>query len=1238
MEKKFDEAQKKAIDAIKNSVVSAGAGSGKTTVLAQRFLKLTKPVSEGGKGFHVDEILTLTFTKKATVEMSSRIYAELKKNNPEEAKNFYKANIKTLDSYCNSVAKMGCHFYGISPDFTQDNEKIKEYAKQIALPLILSNKDNLAIKALVKTKEYENMANEMFIKPVLYNSTIITPLDFDKMLKDQQKKIIQVWNEGIEKSESIILAIKKIASDYMRESYDKKNICQTAKTILSQIELLPSEMELDLTEISNNFFELDAESQSEIFEKMKESKETIVNASKVKKPGKTGGFYNLSELIENLKEINTKKLDGAISFIKNFDVIKNAFSLINQFQTDVNNFKRTNGFLTFSDISQLALSILKEHPEIRQTEKEKYKAIMIDEFQDNNSLQRDMLFMLAEKKERNEKGIPSVEELESEKLFFVGDEKQSIYLFRGADVSVFRGLSKDFSEGNLNMSTNYRSEPALIAAFNSIFGGIPYPPNDSDSVSEISDNFLPAAFFTEEDEKNELVPDYEAVYHKVDIPKSKLENASKIDLEKIYAPHVHFATYNANLEADDEKLCYTEAEAEWIAQKIEKIVENGVDDVTSEDGHRNISYNDIAILLKTTTELPTYERALLKHGIPYNTECLKQVFDEGLVNDIYSILRICVYPNDKNAYATVLRGPLVNLSIPSIKKILTFFGKYKSSLPLKEPNLTEQNDTLMPFSEEYDGLLEGDELAQFQNARIMYRNLLEETRKSSITKLINKIWYDFGYRYETLWKSNLEIFSKMYDVLFELARQADEKNIPLASFSDSLKNLKPPKFQTFGSDDSKKIDDLNILSEQLDGVKIMTIHKSKGLEFPVVFIANTEKAKSEMESRGKVQFSKEFGVTFSKASKILYNLAKEENDKKDGAELRRVTYVAITRAINEVYITNGKYKSKNENEKATDSLDFLPGVGKIPLSIFEVLMPSFEKKSSYFTHEEIPQYDRESEKNENQSEITQKILHENDKNLSEADVKNAILSNEKVKNAQEIQTEKIKPRYIAASHLETENSEFMTKSPRSADEVENEIAGEVERESASEIDEIINKTIPKGKTQPLFTAADFGTIAHAYMEAAIKNEKPKISQKNIAEIPSEKLKRVFEICSEMAATFCESEIGQKAIKSEWKKSEYEFTWRINNAKSQNDEKIMNGSIDLVFQDGSSSSENAFTIVDFKTDKIIESEKHIKQLSCYREALSQMLGCNKENIKCVLYYLRYGKTVDITDKTKTVDWL
>ena len=212
-EPKFDKYQTEAINARNNSVVSAGAGSGKTTVLAERFSSL---VLDRNENTGVDQILTLTFTKKATVEMSARIYRVLRQHNPEIAADFYKANIKTLDSYCNTVAKMGCQYYGISPDFTQDDEQISSAVYSMALPFILENKDRESIKALVTAEGFDNLASELFVQPILSNSTIAEPIDFDRMIEKQIKFIVDNWNSKTEEINGIIAQMEKLA-DAMTE-------------------------------------------------------------------------------------------------------------------------------------------------------------------------------------------------------------------------------------------------------------------------------------------------------------------------------------------------------------------------------------------------------------------------------------------------------------------------------------------------------------------------------------------------------------------------------------------------------------------------------------------------------------------------------------------------------------------------------------------------------------------------------------------------------------------------------------------------------------------------------------------------------------------------------------------------------------------------------------------------------------------------------------------------------------
>ncbi|WP_162504922.1 UvrD-helicase domain-containing protein, partial [Treponema endosymbiont of Eucomonympha sp.] len=191
-------------------------------------------------------------------------------------------------------------------------------------------------------------------------------------------------------------------------------------------------------------------------------------------------------------------------FAAQFGVISAVFDLLNLFQERFLRQKRVEGVLSFDDVARLARASLAAYPDVRQAEKAAYRAIMIDEFQDNNALQRDMLFLLAEKPECCAEGVPKPEYLSPDKLFFVGDEKQSIYRFRGADVSVFRALKTDLARSResvggtdsesgteLRLKNNYRSAKELIGVFNALFGGSAYSPSGDAETGRFAGIFLP---------------------------------------------------------------------------------------------------------------------------------------------------------------------------------------------------------------------------------------------------------------------------------------------------------------------------------------------------------------------------------------------------------------------------------------------------------------------------------------------------------------------------------------------------------------------------------------------------------------------------------------------------------------------------------------------------------------------------------------------------------------------------
>ena len=1192
-ERTFDENQKKAITVSRNAVVSAGAGSGKTTVLAERFSYL---VTE--KHYNADQILTLTFTKKATVEMSDRIYKVLKKKAPEQAAQFFKSNIKTLDSYCNSVAKTGAHLYGISPDFTQDDETISEQVYNMALPFILEHRDNFAVKTLVKTDSFDKIAKELFVQPVLENSTVSSPVDFDACIQKQHEEILCAWKENAAHADKTVNALLNSFNQF-----DGNKGTQTYKTlydVLGNPESFPEVPPLYIEDI-----------QKSDSAKIERYALFINRLEKLPLPrGK--GVEEIKDCLNELRVVSPV-LISLVNYVSGFYITKELIPLLQEFQEKVNGLKRATGVLTFRDVSSLALCILRDHPDLRKIEKEKYKAIMIDEFQDNNAIQRDMLFLLAERPERMETGVPSVEELCPDKLFFVGDEKQSIYKFRGADVSVFRALSNDFSDGNLSMATNYRSHQSLIAAFNTIFGGCAFPPEHGKNAARSGEQAegtekQPAVFYTTKDvSEGRPVPEYEAVYSEVTLSKSAQEEAETPGMaEKLYTPHIHLALYDKNQEALDGFLTEEEAEAKWTAEKIHQLITEGA------DGGKPVKPGDIAILLKSYSLQPMYERTLLNHGIPYNTETVTGFFSDGPVNDIFAFLRLCVYEEDSLSYAQILRSPMVNLSSEETNAIITL------SLP--------------PFSDDsaVQSVLEEEAFNRYLRAGIFFNELKSFSRNEPLTKTVTKLWYESGYCYETMWNQTVSMYGKMYDLIFELARQSEEQNMSLASFVDSVRTYQ---------NQAEKLEGMDIPLEQADGVHILSIHKSKGLEYPVVFICATHKGSMRDRNANAVYSSKEYGITVNtppsaafpdSKSNYFYQKTADLEKARRYAELRRLVYVALTRAKDQLYITNGKYAyTENAAEK------YSPGGNGALESIYNVLEPviNFYLSEEYkgakpFSVEYIPPMERTFEstaqKRKNSGAEKQKLIAE-------------LNANGTYKNAETVEKDDVPRLYLSPSHLYGADDETFIQGRKVTTA---NTAASPENVPYPEINRIIEESIPAAakensgtgddfiSREPRFSPADFGTIAHTYLEAAVKQTEPVLSNTAIAGIADNKknLKTVLEICTEMAEEFKKSPLGKEASCSTWHKAEYQFKSRIG-------KKIVRGTIDLVFK----SADGSYTIVDYKTNQTMNPELYYVQLACYRQAVQEMLAVPDDvKIRCVLYYLRYHKEIDITEECCRTD--
>ncbi|MCL2440750.1 MAG: UvrD-helicase domain-containing protein [Treponema sp.] len=1197
----LNQEQKNAVFCENNAVVAAGAGSGKTMVLANRFIWLLTE-----KGYKVDEILTLTFTKKAAAEMFRRIHSLLsfhsknetgkkRERTMEALDNFIHARIQTLDSYSTALVKQCASRYGISPDFEINPQRNEEIALEESLPFLIKHRHHPAIERLYANNRPNDITQSIFQEILVNYCRIDMEIDFSSHVILQFDIICAEWEKQINKITAIIDELEKQKSVInemcpnlvpVMESYKNKNI----KFLKTQ-------------EIREFFNFLLNEDITLVIEKAESHPiqilllQLLYFISDLNNVNTIKGKPASNPVKENVKQIKSlyEKFSSLVLYCKQAGFIISFMSLLNDLQKRYILRKRAEGILTFNDIANLSRTILLEQLDIRQSEKETFKAIMIDEFQDNNELQKDLLFLLAEKSDYADKSVPKAENLSPGKLFFVGDEKQSIYLFRGADVSVFRKLQLEIKGAYLPLKINYRSVPALIGAFNAIFGGSYYDPEGKKPLHNFSSIFAPGL--------SEQLPLYEAAY-------SPLEAKNKGEGE------LSICILNGNDENSD-MLDKDENEARFTAKKIKQLLEE-----TTEEGEKKYQPKDIAILFRSHGPQYLFEKHLRLLEIPYECENINDLFYGGVVNDIMSVLRLAAYPLDTMAYAEMLRSPFAGLSISGAAACISILKRTKNDIPFSETPLS---------------CLDNDDREKYINGQKVYSSICQKAAKMSISSLISELWYNEGYRYETEWHPNTQIYREYYDYLFHLASRADEENQGLAAFTDYLCNLK---------NSGERLRDIDIPLDRSGAVHLMTIHKSKGLEYPVVFICCCGKYSRRNQSKN-VYLSDDAGLVLCPPmpqnchdipdikKNIFWEQIKAAEKHKRTAELRRLLYVAMTRAEEKLFLTGvlsltgedeiddffikvkthiDKKCEKKENHINGDSiLD--------DDTFFGLILPviTSNPSSGFFTLEEIPFYLQESISNE-----TKKTdLKYNQEGL------NAFFNRKKnlYEKAEIIKTPVLYDNHITPVSLKKDSDETTETAGRDF-YINKEYSGSKSDDIFSKVDTMLMRFSQNSdENNEKFNFGSFGTIAHICVEALL-NKTEAVIPSNISGLLSPlEFKTLLEAGKELAIRFMASPLGIVAQNASLKKSEFAFRSILKNKNGK--EIFINGSIDLFFEDT-----DTFHIVDFKTDKKEIPGEHTAQLSCYYHAVSALFADSaKKQCRTWLYYLRTGHAVEVTEKAK-----
>jgi len=1241
---KLNEEQKKAAFCTENAVVAAGAGSGKTMVLANRFAWL---ITE--KGYKIDEILTLTFTKKAASQMFRRIHTLLTiiANNDSGFKgrrarqaidDFIHARIQTLDSYSTSIVRQCAPRYGINPDFEIDMERSRSIATEEALPFLISHRRHPVIERLYSDNRPNEIAHNIFSEFLNNYCLIDKEKDFTEDVKKQFSIICEEWQTQINEISSILKILENNKNSFHTMCPDLVPVAEKyeGKTITF----------VSASDIQNYFNFLINEPVESVIEKSESHSiqtsltRILCYISDLAEVTIKRGAPRFNPVKDSIKQTRAlfKKFSSIVVYCMQAGLILSFMSLLNKLQKRFLLRKRAEGVLKFADIASLSRTILIEQKDLRQSEKESFKTIMIDEFQDNNELQKDLLFLLAEKIDLSGDEVPSPENLCPDKLFFVGDEKQSVYLFRDADVSVFRKLKDEIKSENLPLKTNYRSVSGLIGAFNAIFGGSEYDPNGEKPLHEYLSVFAP---------KTPSLPLYEAAFSSL-----KANNEGKGSLS--------ICIQNGNDEEDigegDSHLTPVESEAHFIAEKIEQLLQE-----KTETGEQKYQPKDIAILFRTHNSQHLFEKHLRFSGIPYTSEDINDLFFSGAVNDIMSVLRLVAHSFDSASYAEMLRSPFAGLSISGTVICLSLFktNNTNPSAGDTSPREAASGESLtkkpMPFDDTPLPLLDEEDREKYLCGKKIYDCLCEKAVSENVSSLVSWLWYNEGYRYETEWHPNTSIYREYFDYLYHLAVKADNANQGLAVFTEQIRELR---------DSKTRLKDIVLPLDRLGAVHLLTIHKSKGLEFPVVFVCCCGK-KARGNTSKIIYNSNNAGIVFGPPIPAqIYNIpdvrknffweqVKTEETRKETAELRRLLYVAMTRAEEKLFLTGVlnisddtetddfsiKIKNYTENkiaDKEKKNEIYIEGDSIINNdTLFGILLPAIssrippeglKKAMSFFDIEAIPAYTK-------QYIESREIKNNNFKNNQEG-------LNEYFKNAENyyseakiIKTPKLYNNHLTPVSLRREEDNNGAETPFFAYDrgnvIDKEYSGDDSCDIFNKVDGMLSHFSQNDdKSNTRFNSGSFGTIAHICVDAALSKRSDILVPSNISCLlkPAE-LTAFLEAGKELADRFLISPLGKIAETAVLRENEFPFRSIILNKERK--AVFINGVIDLIFDD-----KDCIHVVDFKTDiKEIPSE-HVAQMTCYYHAVSDIFASPfKKQCRIWLYYLRTGHAIEMTEKAK-----
>ena len=1174
-----------------NILVAAAAGSGKTTVLVERIIR--KIINDN---VDIDKILVVTFTNAAASEMRERILTALYKQIDEDPLNqrlrkqivlLNKASICTIDAFCLDIIRNNFFEIGASSNFRIADNTELELLKQEAIEetfeeLYLENDDefNKLIELYAGYKDDENLKN-IILKIHNYIQSAPFPEDW---LEEQIEKFNMSNIEDFSQTEWGKIILK----NFRDEVLNSIQILESSKHQLDMITEL-SKFSLVVADDINQLKFLEQnwdnwERAHEIANNLKfktwpTDKKVVSNLKEETKKARDNVKKRISKAVSQTFIYNTEEAVEDINAM--YPILKKIKDVTLKFMEKFSEKKSNKNIMDFSDIEHYALKILLkkdengiyQKTEVAKKYEEKFNEIAIDEYQDSNLVQEYILTSISNGKN----------------IFMVGDVKQSIYRFRQAKPELFLdkyqkyGLEPNEYGQKIKLFKNFRSRENILDTTNLIFSDI-----------------MSADFGEIEYDESEYL-NLGATYEE---PTENVEFAGKTELDIIDLKKEENED-GEEIEEDNssELLEKTEIEAKFVANRIQKLIKSKYQVYDRKTGYRDITYKDIVILLRATSNTANvFEKELLNLNIPVFSDQAENYLESIEIRTITSLLKIIDNPYRDIPLATVMRSIIGDFTDNELIEIRLTQNEGYFYDSLKEAKA----------SPKIDGKLK-EKVINFLDKLNKWR---EEERYLPLNEFIQKIYEETDYYNYVRLMPNGQVRKANLKMLLDRAK--DYEKISFKGLFNFIRYLE--KVKSSNSD----LSSAKVIGENENVVRIMSIHKSKGLEFPVAIISRTDNKFNQKDLNESILLHQDIGFGMQYINydrKIEYTTATKEAIKiktkeESIAEEMRILYVALTRAKEKLIITgveNDFTKSIEQKkelleiyEKENDKINHL--VLKKYLSYLEWI------ELVYLNHQDI----------ENQitlNKIAKKDVLKAEENQEEQEKKNIELP-------EKIDYEKIN---------EILNWQYKYK----------EMTNIQSKMSVTKIKELKNNETQKQQhieIKPKFmldktkvSSAERGTITHLILQKldfTKEYSKEELAQfvnnlctKNIItqiQKDSINIEKIYQIIN---TQFIKNLKNAKEIKKETPFYTYINTKEIYN--TQNSENILvQGIIDLYYIN----QQNEVILVDYKTDYVEGSgeeliDKYKVQLEIYKKALEESL---KEKVKHVYIYSIYlNKEIEIT---------